>query len=176
MVSVTRVFVIVAVVQPQLIVAVAPPALAGALVLGLIGGTLVWRASNGGAVEPQLGNPFDLGPLLVFAAGFAAVAGASAAATASLGAQSVIVTSGLSGMFNVDVAALTAARLAGDTVPYPTAAVAILLAIALNGFGRLTVAAVAGTWRYTAMLAGATLAAAAAGAAVAALTGLLAIW
>ncbi len=168
--SVTRVLVIVLVVKPELGLVIAAPALAGAVTFGLIGGLLVLRGKTEDG-ETRLGNPFDLGPLLLFVGGFVVIAGASAAAAGAFGPGSVVVTSGLTGIFDVDVAALTASRLAGTTVPFQTAAQAVLLAIALNACGRLVAAGIAGPWRYTALLSTAAAAAIAVGAGVAFVAG-----
>ena len=58
-------------------------------------------------------NPFELVPLLIFAALFAIVSTASAALVGMLGSGSLVATSALSGAFDVDVAVLSALRLVG---------------------------------------------------------------
>jgi hypothetical protein len=114
MVSVLRVLVVLTLVKQELAFVLAPPLLAAGLVLGAIGAAMVMRKADGTETETDLGNPFDLVPLLVFAASFGVVAAASAALTQYFGSASVIVTSGVSGVMDVDVATLTAARLAGE--------------------------------------------------------------
>jgi uncharacterized membrane protein (DUF4010 family) len=162
MVSCLRVLTIVAIIKPELALAIAAPALAAGLVFAAFGAGLLWRASPA-AAQAKLGNPFDLVPLLIFAVSFAVVAAASAALTQRVGAGGVIVTSGLSGFVDVDVAALSAARLAGNTIPVTTAAAGVLVAIALNAVARVIAACAVGPWRYSALLAAATVLAAAAG-------------
>lgn len=169
MISCLRVLTVVAIIKPELALAIAGPALAAALVFSAFGAVLLWRTQPAAASQTKLGNPFDLVPLLAFAASFALVAAASAALTQRMGAGGVIVTSGLSGIVDVDVAALSAARLAGDVIPLPTAAAAVLLAMALNAATRVVAAGATGPLGYTGWLAAATAIAAAAGGVVFAL-------
>lgn len=156
MVSVLRVTAIVALVKPVLALAMAPALAAAAIVFGGAALILLRRAPEMGASEAKLGNPFDLGPILFFAASYAIVAAASAGLTGRLGSSSVILTSALSGTFDVDVAALTTARLIGEVVSVEVAAVAVLLAILLNATARLVVAFSVGPLGYALPLALAT--------------------
>lgn len=169
MVSVLRVLVVVAIVKPELAFAIAAPALVAALVFGVAGTAILRRNADAISGETRLGNPFDLGPLLLFAASFAVVAAISAALTQNFGSAGVVVTSGISGILDVDVAALSAARMAGNAIPVATAAAAVLLAIALNAVARVAAAFAIGPWRYAALLMAATIVAAVAGGAVFAL-------
>jgi uncharacterized membrane protein (DUF4010 family) len=149
MISVVRVVVIVTIVKPELGAILAIPALAAAIVFAAFGAVLLRRGMGDSAEETKLGNPFDLLPLLIFAASFAIVAAASAALSDRFGASGVILTSGFSGILDVDVASLSAARLAGGRVPIETAAAAILVAIATNGAARIVIAAALGPLRYS---------------------------
>jgi uncharacterized membrane protein (DUF4010 family) len=162
MVSILRVLTLVALVKPELAIAIAAPAIAAALPLGLMGAAMLARDSAAATAEFEPGNPFDLPPLLFFAGMFAVVSAASAGLTARLGSSSVVLTSGISGFVDVDVAALTAARLVG-AVPVATAATAVLLAIALNAAARVGAAFLAGPLRYALPLTAATAAAVVAG-------------
>ncbi|WP_439599412.1 MgtC/SapB family protein [Falsiroseomonas sp.] len=164
MVSVLRVTGLVLILQPSVLPSVAPAALAAALVLALCGGLLVWRGGEAAAPGPDR-NPFDLGPLLVFAAGFALVSTASAALVGSFGTASLLGSSALSGAFDVDVAVLSALRL--EDVPRPAIGQAVLAALAANALVRLLLAAAAGPRAFAWPLAGATLAALVVGGAVA---------
>ena len=130
---------------------------------GAFGVVLLWRTSSATSAEPKLGNPFDLVPLLVFAASFAVAAAISAALTRSFGSAGVVFTSGVSGIVDVDVASLTAARLAGHAVPVSTAAEAVLLAVLLNAGMRVVAAFAIGPRGYSVVLLMATLVAAGAG-------------
>jgi uncharacterized membrane protein (DUF4010 family) len=164
MISVLRVLVIVSIVKPQLGLALAPPALAAGLVFGGFGGALLYRSTAEATAEAKLGNPFDLIPLLVFAASFVLIAAASAALTQTFGASGVILTSAFSGIADVDVASLSAARQVGGAVTVATATAAILAAIASNAVARVVAAGAVGPFRYSLPFLGATLAAIAAGA------------
>jgi uncharacterized membrane protein (DUF4010 family) len=164
MISVLRVLVIVSIVKPQLGLALAPSALAAGLVFGGFGGALLYRSTAEATAEAKLGNPFDLIPLLVFAASFVLIAAASAALTQTFGASGVILTSAFSGIADVDVASLSAARQVGGAVTVATATAAILAAIASNAVARVVAAGAVGPFRYSLPFLGATLAAIAAGA------------
>lgn len=164
MVSVLRVTIIVAIVKPELGLALAPPAIAAGLVFGGLGAAVLHHGGDHPGAEAKLGNPFDLLPLLIFAASFAVIAGASAALTQYFGAEGVILTSAVSGIVDVDVASLSAARLVGTTVPLQTAATAVLIAIAVNAAARVGAAAALGPLRYALPFLGATVVAIAAGA------------
>lgn len=165
LVSILRVLCIVAVVTPRLLALLTPPALAGA---GAFGAAALVLLRRGGAAEAGrqtvLGNPFDLKPLLAFAAAFAAVAFAAAWLTSVVGSGALLASSGVFGVLDVDVATLTAARLAGVSVPLELAAQAILLALAVNAVARVALAA-AGPFTYTGRLLAATALALGAGAA-----------
>ncbi|MBU8537080.1 MgtC/SapB family protein [Falsiroseomonas tokyonensis] len=165
MVSVLRVTGLVLILQPAVLASMAPAALAAALVFALCGGLLVWRGGEAAAAPGPDRNPFDLGPLLVFAAGFALVSTASAALVGSFGTASLLGSSALSGAFDVDVAVLSALRL--EDVPRSAIGQAVLAALAANALVRLLLAAAAGPRAFAWPLAGATLAALLLGGAVA---------
>ncbi len=167
MVSVLRVLAIVALVRFDVALLVLLPGGIAAATFGLIGAAILYRTRQTLTVAPELGNPFDLRALLLFAAGFAFIAAASAAASPLIGTSSVLITSGLTGIFNIDIAVLTAARQAGQTITAGMAAVAILVALLLNSLGRLSVGAAAGPPRYGLTLFAATAAAALTGGAAA---------
>lgn len=143
MVSVLRVTSIVAILQPHVLPAVAPGALTGAGVFGLFGLLLLFRGGGEEASAPPR-NPFALGTLLVFAAGFAIVSTASAAMAGQFGGGSLLATSALSGAFDVDVAVLSALRLLGQGIGEATIGQAILGALCANALGRLSLAIPAG--------------------------------
>jgi uncharacterized membrane protein (DUF4010 family) len=166
MVSALRVFGIVLVVKPEVALFLVAPVAAAAVVFGAGGFLLLGRNWTEKASDAKLGNPFEILPLFVFAVSFVIVAALSAALTGQFGSGSVILTSAFSGIFDVDVAALTAARLVGAGVTAATAAAAILLAIALNAGARVAVAVAVGPPGYFLPFAGVTAIAAAAGAVV----------
>lgn len=95
MVSVLRVTIIVLVVQPQVIRIIGPAALSAAAIFAVCGLALLARGKGQGEAGPLSRNPFELGPLLLFAALFAVVATASAALVGQLGSSSLVATSAL---------------------------------------------------------------------------------
>jgi uncharacterized membrane protein (DUF4010 family) len=152
MVSILRVTLIVVLVEPRVFPAMAAPALAGALVFGICGTLLLFR--KGSEIAGTLArNPFELVPLLLFAALFALVSTASAAVADAVGPGGLLATSSLSGAFDVDVAVLSALRLAGGTVGIADAGLAVLAALATNAVARLSLAALAGSVRFSGALA-----------------------
>ena len=163
-VSVIRVTAIVAIVAPSVL------GVAGLAILAAIGGfaacgILILRSrhtiSGEGGQPPR--NPFELGPLILFAGLFAVVSTVSAALSVENNGGGMVATSAISGLFDVDVAVLSALRLLGQPATVEAVGHAVLLALATNAIGRLTVAAVAGPVRFWLPLAGATVVAIALG-------------
>lgn len=165
MVSVLRVGAIVIIVRPQVTGVIAPAVLSAALAFGICGTLLLLRKGDREALAPSERNPFDLGPLLMFALLFGVIAMLDAAAAGHLGPHGLLATSALSGAVDVDAATLSALRLAGTAATVETVGHAILAAIAMNGLLRIALAGVSGPARYSLPYAGASLAALAIGAA-----------
>ncbi|BAV51078.1 membrane protein [Mesorhizobium sp. 113-1-2] len=163
MVSVLRVCAVVLIIEPIVLASVAIPAMAAALGFAVCGAMLLTRHSGNGEGSAIARNPFELGPLLLFALLFAVVATASAALAAQFGGRGLLGTSALAGTFDVDVSVLSALRLVTHSVPVETIGQAVLAALAANAIGRLSLAVFAGPIRFWLPLAGATLAAATAG-------------
>lgn len=162
-VSILRVCTIVGIVTPALLPLLAPAALTAACVFGMGGLLMLRRGKLESGGETTLGSPFELQPLLVFAAAFAAVALAGGWLIQSVGEQGILITSGIFGLVDVDVAALTAARLARAELPLELAAHAILLALAVNAAARAAIGAAAGPLGYGLRVAAASAVALAAG-------------
>ena len=164
MVSILRVLVVVTLLRPEVLPHIALPALCAAGVLGVAGLAMLLRDASVQQPDEMLRNPFELRALLVFAALFAVVSTASAALVGLFGGASLPATSALSGMFDVDVAVLSAVRLEGPAVGLPMIGAAILAALASNALGRMSMAVLAGPVRFWVPLLASTLAAAAVGA------------
>lgn len=163
LVSILRVLVIVAIIAPQVLGWIVVPALAAAMVLAASGAVLLVR--NGVHPTTEKGgerNPFELASLLLFAASFAVVSTASAALASRFGEGGLLMTSAVSGAFDVDVAVLSALRLVEQTAAINTVGGAVLVALAANAIGRLSLSILAGPVRFSLPLAIITLAAAAA--------------
>ena len=164
MVSILRVLVVASLLRLEVLAHVAVPALCAAAVLGATGLALLFYGRGDQQPDDVLRNPFELRALLGFAAFFALVSTASAALVGQFGGSSLPATSALSGMFDVDVAVLSAVRLDATQVGLPMIGTAILIALAANALGRISLAVLAGPLRFWLPLLLATLAAAAAGA------------
>jgi uncharacterized membrane protein (DUF4010 family) len=147
-VSIFRVLLVVGVVAPQLVAGIAGPALAAAAVFALGGfaAFLGQREQREGGLE--LGDPFDVAPLALFAGAYAAIALLNGWFSHHVGASALLLTSGISGLFDVDVAVLSAARLA-TTTAIGVAPQAILLALAMNAISRAAVAVAAGPAQFS---------------------------
>ncbi|CAN7456469.1 MgtC/SapB family protein [Mesorhizobium sp. LjNodule214] len=163
MVSVLRVCAVVLIIEPGVFMSVGIPAIAAALVFAACGALLLVREHGDPKSSGLARNPFELGPLLLFALFFAVVATASAALAAQFGGRGLLATSALAGTFDVDVSVLGALRLVRQSVPVETIGEAVLAALAANAIGRLSLAVFAGPIRFWLPLAGATLMAVAAG-------------
>lgn len=168
-VSILRVCVIVAVTAPAVLTRVAAPALAAALVFAAAGSLLLMRRQEVTADGMKVKNPFELAPLLGFAAAFAAIAAASAYLTDALGVRGMLAASAVSGVFDVDVAVLSAVRQLGagfgPVLPDASGVVdSVLLALLANAAGRVLLAALAADWRFSVRYLSASLLAAGAGA------------
>lgn len=164
MVSILRVLVVVTLLRGDVLGHVAVPALCAAGVLGLAGLAMLLRHPSSQQPQEMLRNPFELRPLLVFALLFALVSTASAALVGQFGRASVPATSAMSGMLDVDVAVLSTLRLEASVVGLPMIGVAIMVALAANALGRMSLAMLAGPVRFWLPLSGSTLAAVVAGA------------
>ncbi len=166
MVSILRVMSIVLILQPAVLKVIAGPALAAAAVFGIYGYQLTSHSGSNPEPAGIHKNPFRLLPLLAFAAGFGVMSIISAIVIPKFGASSVIVTSGLSGAFDVDVAVLSALRLTGVSLDITMVGKAVLAGLFANALGRLSLAIVAGPKAYWGHLIIATIAALAAGTAM----------
>lgn len=162
-VSLMRVLVVIALLRREVVELVAVPALVAAAVLVGAGLWLLARGAEPGQPSDPLRNPFELRALLIFAGMFALVSTASAAVAMRYGGSGLAVSAGLSGWFDVDVAVLSVLRVTSPVVPMTAITGAILAALAANGLGRLSLAALAGPVRFWLPLSAWTLAALTAG-------------
>ncbi|OYX69236.1 MAG: hypothetical protein B7Y95_18565 [Rhizobiales bacterium 32-66-11] len=144
MISILRVLTLLALLAPAVLAQMAASAGAAALVLALSGFWLMRQAGGRTQKGTRLGNPFDLKPLLVFAAGFAGIAVLSAWLLQASGAGSLLLVSAFAGLADVDVATLNAARLAGHGISMSDAAHAVLAALGVNALARAAYGAGAG--------------------------------
>ncbi|GAA5665723.1 MULTISPECIES: MgtC/SapB family protein [Hyphomicrobiales] len=155
-VSVLRVAGIVAIVSPSVLGVAGLAILAAVLTFVMCGGVFLSR----GAVPTDAGqmprNPFELWALLAFAILFAVVSTISAAVSVG-NTGGMVVTSAITGTFDIDVAVLSALRLLGVSADRETVGHAVLLALTTNAAGRLVVAAGTGPVRFWLPIAVATI-------------------
>ncbi len=166
LVSVLRVTVVVGLIGGPVLVQILPVTATVAAVLALIGGLVLARAKSLPEGSEMLRNPFELRALLAFAALFACVSMLNAALSARFGGSGLIVTSAASGLLDVDVAVLSALRLAGEDFAPRMIAAAVLMALVSNGVGRIFLSMLAGPLRFWLALAAISALAMAAGGAV----------
>ncbi len=164
-VSVLRVTGIVVIVAPAVLGVAGLAILAAVAGFTVCGSMFLMRGSMASDGSDLPRNPFDLRALLIFASSFAIVSTISAA-LANENAGGVVATSAISGIFDVDVAVLSALRLQGQQVHLEVIGHAVLLALTTNAFGRLVVAAATGPVRFWLPIAVATVVAGALGLAV----------
>jgi uncharacterized membrane protein (DUF4010 family) len=148
LVSVARVCLVVAIVKPSVLASMGPAALGIALGFGLYGVLLMKRQRPHAEVDMPARSPFDLAALLIFALAFAIVATVNAALATQIGARGLIATSAVSGLLDVDVAALSALRLVGTITTATVAGHAVLAAIFVNSLARVALAIVSSPVRF----------------------------
>lgn len=172
-VSLARVTALVVLLRPEVALQFAPAFLAAGFVFAVGGGLLLMGGQGASAPSDAMRNPFELRALLIFAAAFAIVSTLGAVLVALFGQSGMLIGAGLSGLFDADVAVLSALRQIGNHGPTgqttEAVALAVLVAVASNAVGRVMLAALAGPRRFVLPLATCTVLAALAGGAVFAL-------
>jgi uncharacterized membrane protein (DUF4010 family) len=148
MVSIMRVCLVVAIVQIQVLRVIGPAVLAGAAAFAMAGLLLLMRRGGSEPVKPPMHSPFEIGPLLLFAALFAIVSTVNAALAGHVGTGGLVAAAAVSGTVDVDVAVLSTLRLVGVSASAVTAGEAVLAAIASNSLLRLGLAIAAGPVRF----------------------------
>lgn len=139
-ISVARVCLIVCLVQPSVVPGMAPGALAALVGFGGSAGFLLANRAEAIGAGPTPRNPFDLGPLLLFAVIFAVVATFNAALASHVGSKGLILSTAFSAAVDVDVATISVLRLVGVQTDTLTAGQAVLGALLVNGLLRLGIA------------------------------------
>jgi uncharacterized membrane protein (DUF4010 family) len=162
-VSITRVLIVATVIQPALGPLLAAFAVPAALVLAAPAVRLAFRRAPAGEGGVALGNPFELLPVLGFAALLAGVGLVAAFVSQRFGAAGLYPLGALSGLADVDAFTLSTARLAGGSIGIAEAAYAILICVGVNALARAGYGAAVGDRRFGARLAIFSLAALAAG-------------
>ena len=102
------------------------------------------REQKGPPATLRLTNPFDIGNALKLAVLIGVVMVLAKVASAEASAKGLLLLAALSGIADVDAITLSMARMAGTTVPGPSAADAILLAVGVNTLAKAVMAAIVG--------------------------------
>jgi uncharacterized membrane protein (DUF4010 family) len=143
-VSILRVIGLSLLIDPAAIIAIGPAAAAAVIVFaGSAFAILYWRKDKPFAGVPA-SNPFEIGPLLIFATVFAAAAIASAVLVSRFGSSGLLATAALTGTVDVDVAVLAALQVDRNFMPIDVIGEAILIAMATNALCRAGIATVLG--------------------------------
>jgi uncharacterized membrane protein (DUF4010 family) len=161
-----RVLVIAALASFGLLSRLAVPIVAAALVLAIIGAVLLRRqtesADGGEAIRHE--NPFELLTVLKFGLLLTLISVGARLATTFAGSAGAYLLAALSGIGDVDALTLSMARLAGRSIDFGTATVAVLIAVAVNTVAKAVLSWTSGGAAIGVRLSGAAAAALAAGA------------
>jgi uncharacterized membrane protein (DUF4010 family) len=120
--------------------------LSGMAAAGLLAIVWLWRKERqrAQAAEVQFTNPFSISPALKFALLFAVILFVTKAALDFVGTRALYFTAVIAGFTDVDAIALTAARLAPESLNASTAATTIILAAMSNTLMKAAIALVFG--------------------------------
>ena len=169
-VSLLRVLIVSSTVQPLLFVHLAPACVVAAAVFAAPAVYSTLRRHDAGTGGMTLSNPFELGPVLGFAALLAVVGYAAGWLNENLGASGLYPLAAVSGLVDVDAISLSAARQSGSGLPLATASTAILIALAVNACARAAYSIAIGRGRFALGVGAVSLAAIVAGTAAALVT------
>lgn len=168
-VMVARIAAIAAVLAPALFYRLLPPLAAFAVVSAILGVGAALKARDGEAAQDLSGmkSPFDLGLVLKFALVLGVVMAAARILSGLYGTGSLLPVAALAGLVDVDAITLTVSRMVGQGLDLRLAALAVLVAAAVDSVSKSVIALVVGGKRFGLMYAaGTVVAGAAAGAAL----------
>lgn len=162
-----RVCVIAAVVNASLLPRLALPLLAAAAVTAIASLVMIRRGERGAVADADFspGNPLDLKAVLRFGALLALIGLLARTATRLAGSTGAYALAAFSGIGDVDAITLTMARLADTTMSVDAAALAVLIAVAVNTGAKALLAWITGGRAFGAAMAVVGVAALGAGAA-----------
>lgn len=143
-VSILRIMGLIVLVDKAAIMSVIPAAAIAAMVFAGFGFTVFYLRQDQPFAEVPASNPFEIGPLLVFATIFATAAVVSAILISHFGSSGLVATTALAGAVDVDVAVLTALQRGKDALSLDVTGKAILVAMATNALSRAGLAAILG--------------------------------
>ncbi len=147
-VSFARTALLVGVLARSVGVILVPALVAGACVQTLLAFALIRRGHAGTDVEPAVGNPFELIPVLQIAALLAGVGVIGRLASERFGDAGAYVIAALSGLADVDAVSLAVASLVPATLASRSAAMAVGIAVVSNTMAKTAYGFIFGTRRY----------------------------
>ena len=143
-IMITRVAVLVALVDLDLLRALAIPL--AAMAAGALAGLGLTYHRDGGDIEASaLKNPFELGSAVKFSIVFGVILLATKAAVIYIGEAGLYLAAALGGITDVDAVTLSTAKLAREGVAITVAAIAITIAVGVNTLVKIGLAATGGT-------------------------------
>ena len=143
-IMITRVGVLVAIVDLGLLRALAIPL--AAMAAGALAGLALTYHRDGGDIEASaLKNPFELGSAVKFSIVFGVILLATKAAVVYIGEAGLYLAAALGGITDVDAVTLSTAKLAHEGVAITVATTAIVIAVAVNTAVKIALAATGGT-------------------------------
>ncbi len=150
-----RVAAVVAVVNAALLAKLALPLVLGALVQAGFAALAAWRAGadKEEAAPLNLKNPFDLVSVLQYGALLAVIMALANGIAVWAGAVGAYALAAVSGILDVDAISMSMARLAPNSLPATSAAIAILIAVAVNSISKVGLGISAGGLRFGRLLA-----------------------
>jgi uncharacterized membrane protein (DUF4010 family) len=163
-ISMLRTIAVVGVLNRDVLSAVAIPLVAAALAAVASALILAFRNSDGTDDSAKLRNPFDLKVVLGFAALLAVMEVLARVVAEQFGGAGAYVGALVAGFADVDAVTVSMTRLAPSTLTAQQAAVAVLIAVASNTLGKLTIGVAVGRGWFAVAILLASAAALAAGA------------
>lgn len=163
-VMVARIAAIAAVLAPALFYRLLTPLAAFAVVSAILGVGAALKARDGEAAQDLSGmkSPFDLGLVLKFALVLGVVMAAARILSGLYGTGSLLPVAALAGLVDVDAITLTVSRMVGQGLDLRLAALAVLVAAAVDSVSKSVIALVVGGKRFGLMYAAGTVVAGAA--------------
>jgi uncharacterized membrane protein (DUF4010 family) len=163
-VMVARIAAIAAVLAPALFQRLLPPLAAFAVVSAILGVGAAFKARDGEGAQDLSGmkSPFDLGLVLKFALVLGVVMAAARILSGLYGAGSLLPVAALAGLVDVDAITLTVSRMVEQGLEVRLAALAVLVAAAVDSVSKSVIALVVGGKRFGLMYAAGTVVAGAA--------------
>jgi uncharacterized membrane protein (DUF4010 family) len=165
MVSVLRVTLLAALINPQILAILGPAAGAAAVIFGLWGGLLLRHAAAAARPDAHFQNPFEVRMVLLIGLSIAAASVLFGWLSTVVSTEALYGAAAIGGLIDVDALTLSTVRLVPQNLSALQAGTIIAIGLATNAAPRAVLAAMFGTRAFAIQFVGASLAAAAGGAA-----------